>query len=234
MFTTTALLLVLTGAVGIFLAMPGRHKLLHRLALLPLAFAGGVLTGKLVKILPGGGERVAFCVLALIALGGAVRVITHSRPVYSALYFILVIIASAGLMILAQAEFLAAAIVVIYAGAILVTYVFVIMLAQQSGPAIYDAQAREPFLGIIAGFALLAVLSNGLTAKSASAEAGAQPAAIVAAPAGYGQTLALGTSLMTDYVVGLQMAGVLLLASMVGAIAVAQRPALELEDEEAD
>ncbi len=60
------------------------------------------------------------------------RVVTHPAPVYSALYFILTVFASAGLFVLLSAGFMAAALVLIYAGAILITYVFVIMLASQA------------------------------------------------------------------------------------------------------
>ena len=72
---------------------------------------------------------VYFWIFSAIALVGAVRVVTHPRPVYSALYFVLTVFATAGLFVLLWAEFMAAALVLIYAGAILVTYVFVIMLA---------------------------------------------------------------------------------------------------------
>ncbi len=73
-----------------------------------------------------------FVIFSVIAVAAAVRMITHSKPVYSALYFILVVLSSAGLFLLLQAEFMAFALVIVYAGAILVTYVFVLMLAQQA------------------------------------------------------------------------------------------------------
>src|SRR6185503_7620582 len=99
---------------------------------------------------------IYFWIFSAIALLGALRVVTHPRPVYAALYFVLTVFATAGLFILLWAEFMAAALVLIYAGAILVTYVFVIMLAAQpaedgapvSGSARaalaeYDAVSRE-------------------------------------------------------------------------------------------
>ena len=94
--------------------------------------------------------------------------ITHPRPVYSALYFVLTVFASAGLFILMYAEFMAAALVLIYAGAILITYVFVIMLAASAqtpgdrsplaGLAECDVHSREPFTAACIGFALMGVL----------------------------------------------------------------------------
>lgn len=122
-----------------------------------------------------------------------------------------------GLLVLMQAEFLAAALVIIYAGAILVTYVFVIMLAQQNIRAPYDAQSRDPLLGCVAGFVLLAVIAAALFNGST------QPS--VSALADPGSTLNVGTRLLTKYVVAIQIAGVLLLAALVGAIAIARRKA---------
>jgi NADH-quinone oxidoreductase subunit J len=168
-------------------------------------------------------ERVWFTLLALIGLVGALRMITHAKPVYSALYFILVVVATSGLLILTQATFLAAALLIIYAGAILVTYIFVIMLAQQAGgPAPYDQRAREPFIGIVTGFILLAVL----TVRLARGE-GQAFAVIADDPArALGGVTQVGTHLLTQYIVGIEITGVVLLAAMVGAIAIARRKAV--------
>jgi len=144
-----------------------------------------------------------------------VRVITHRRPVYSALYFVLLILAVTGLLVLLEAKFLAAALVIVYAGAILVTYVFVIMLAQQATAAPYDARAREPFWGCLAGFLLLAIVGMQLLSGGA--------AATPAGPAAVGTVAEVGTRLLTHYAVAVQVGGLLLLAAMVGAIAIARR-----------
>jgi NADH-quinone oxidoreductase subunit J len=108
-----------------------------------------------------------YYVFSAIAIAAAVRVITHSRPVYSALYFVMVVLSTAGLLVLLDAEFMAFAMIIIYGGAILVTYMFVIMLAtlpqtaDQPNPAeIYDTHAREPLLAVLAGFLLLAAVGN--------------------------------------------------------------------------
>ena len=97
---------------------------------------------------------------------GALRVITHPRPVYAALYFILTVLASAGLFLLLSAEFMAFALVIVYAGAILITYLFVIMLATQAPEegheevlAEYDTAAREPIAATVVGFVLLGALT---------------------------------------------------------------------------
>ena len=214
------IILILAGGVGLYLALPGGRLHSGRASLVLLA---GSLAGLITLIVPMAGARaetIWFGVFAVVALVGAVRMITHAKPVYSALYFILVVLATAGLLILAQATFLALALLIIYAGAILVTYVFVIMLAQQSGgPASYDRRAREPFLGVLTGFVLLAALSARLTHN------GGQTISHAANSAAFenDNTLSLAASLLTRYVVGIEVAGVLLLVAMVGAIAIARR-----------
>lgn len=111
--------------------------------------------------------EVFFTIFSVIAIAAAVRMITHSRPVYSALYFIMVVLSSAGLFLMLQAEFMAFALVIVYAGAIIITYMFVLMLAQQSPEGDgsdtrpdYDRVPREPAAAAIVGFIMLALFSN--------------------------------------------------------------------------
>ena len=225
--------LLTLGGVGLYLAMPGGRLSVGRAALVVLAGAAAALVAFLLPGLSAGADRGWFIALALIGLWGAIRVVTHRKPVYSALYFILVVIAVTGMLVLMQAEFLAAAVVIIYAGAILVTYVFVIMLAQQEGgPARYDRQAREPFVGVLTGFILLAIIGSRLFTKEGSGTFFADEALPLATSTSEkvpdpfllaGTVQNVGTHLLTQFVVGLELAGVLLLAAMVGAIAIARR-----------
>jgi len=224
--STLLLLILACGAAGLYLALPGGRRRLGGLALLLLAVSLGAGVGLIVPRLAGGAARGWFVTFSLVGAAGALRMITHRRPVYSALYFILVVVSVTGLLVLMEAEFLAAALVLIYAGAILVTYVFVIMLAQQSEPASYDVQAREPLLGCVAGFVLLALLTGRLFGEPAGSP-GPQVQAL-------GTPLDVGVSLLTRYVIALQLAGVLLLAALVGAIAIARRPLTGPSDGESD
>ena len=228
MLLATLLVVILgLGGVGLYIALPGGRRRLGGVALLLLAAAAGALVALAVPLLAGAErtQQAWFIALALLGTIGAVRMITHRRPVYSALYFILVILSVTGLLVLMQAEFLAAALVIIYAGAILVTYVFVIMLAQQAEGASYDTQAREPFLGCLAGFVLLGILAGRM---SLAGEATPEPLGLE------GSALNIGTRLLTHYVIAIELAGVLLLAALVGAIAVARRKAREMIEGEAD
>jgi NADH-quinone oxidoreductase subunit J len=141
---------------------------------------------------------------------------------------VLVVVAVAALLVLQEAEFLAVALIIIYAGAILVTYLFVIMLANQSGSPTYDRRAREPFLAILAGFVLMAAVAGKAadlpthveepqTPVSVTSDTGSTPSAPE------GNTAAVGRAVMGKYIIALEIAGVLLLISMVGAITLSRK-----------
>ncbi len=221
-------LIVAAGAVGVYFLLPRAGKSTGVVgAIFGLAALAALIVWFASSVAPGGNDWI-FYVLALIAIAASSRVITHPRPVYSAIYFVLVVVAVAALLILQEAEFLAAALVIIYAGAIIVTYLFVIMLAHQGGSPTYDRRAREPFLAVLAGFVLMGAIAGKAGDLSAPVES--SPASITAvsdrAPAGVadaGNTMAIGSLVMTKYVVALEIAGVLLLISMVGAIALSRK-----------
>lgn len=157
------------GAVGLYLVLrPGRGSLRMVGALLALG-ALGWLIGRAPALAAGTPEarpEPFFFILSAIAVAAAVRMITHERPVYSALYFILVVLSSAGLFLLLLAEFMAFALIIVYAGAILITYVFVLMLAQQAAQAQsapeYDRVPREPAAAVLVGFVMLALFASML------------------------------------------------------------------------
>jgi NADH-quinone oxidoreductase subunit J len=159
--------LCVLGAMGVCLALPRKGFSPQIFGALIAAAAGGLLFLVLGLRNPGSIPNVYFYVFSLVALGGALRVITHPRPVYAALYFVLTVIATAGLFLILSAEFMAFALIIVYAGAILITYLFVIMLATQSPEedevevlTEYDTAAREPILAAGVGFILLAVLTS--------------------------------------------------------------------------
>lgn len=232
------LLLCLFAGIATVFALPGHREMTVRklggviLVGVGLIFAASIAGG-------AGSDAIFFWIFSAIALGSAVRVVTHSKPVYSALYFVLTVFASAGLFVLLEAEFMAAALVLIYAGAILVTYVFVIMLASQAtgdGPhmtqmADYDSHSREPAAAAAVGFALMGVLlfvifdrAQGLIAPAGkvamvTSANGAKPAEIPVS----GETQELGMYLFRHQLVQLELSGIILLVSMVGAIIISKR-----------
>jgi len=119
-------------------------------------------------------SRLMFGVFAGLAIAAAVLMIVQRHPVYSALYFALVILNTAGMFVLGSAPFLAAAVVIVYAGAIVVTFLFVVMLAQQSGLAAYDQRFWNPLPASLASGILLGTIltvANGVYSRSSSTEA---------------------------------------------------------------
>jgi NADH-quinone oxidoreductase subunit J len=158
------------ASAGLYLLVRPCHGRLKAVgALLGLAAVGWLLVA-LPALAVGDPEarpEILFMIFALIAVASAVRMITHNRPVYAALYFILVVLSSAGLFLLLQAEFMAFALIIVYAGAILITYLFVLMLAQQSarpddptGQPDYDLLPREPAAAVLVSFVMLALFSS--------------------------------------------------------------------------
>ena len=104
----------LLGAIALYLLLrPGVRSVKVVGALLGL----GALVWVVRESVAGADERpsLLFVLFSLIAIGAAVRMITHHRPVYAALYFVLVVLSSAGLFLLLEAEFMAFALIIVYA-----------------------------------------------------------------------------------------------------------------------
>ena len=128
-----------------------------------------VMAGESISGGNGVAREVLFLLFSVIAVSAAVRMITHDRPVYSAINFVFVVLSSAGLFLLLEAEFMAFALVIVYAGAVLITYMFVLMLAQQaSSPEKvtevpeYDRMAREPAAAVTVGFVFIATIFGSI------------------------------------------------------------------------
>jgi NADH-quinone oxidoreductase subunit J len=221
------------GGAGLYLLAPkgeGAQRMVGAIvgltAVVALLFVLGM---RIMTQASGTGYFLLFAGIAIIA---AARVVTHRKPVYAALYFVLVVVATAAMLVLLAAEFVAVALIIIYAGAILVTYLFVIMLAQQSTSPVYDRRSREPFASILMGFLLAAAVAGRVgelpqrnsptttrTQFAGSTATGVRTAELHA----HGNTHQIGLLLMTKHIVALEVSGVLLLVSMVGAIALSRK-----------
>ncbi|MCA9299795.1 MAG: NADH-quinone oxidoreductase subunit J [Phycisphaerales bacterium] len=160
---------VVLGGIGVCLALPRRGVNPQPIGALLAAIAGAVILIGLGWMDDTALPNIYFYLFSFIALGACLRVISHPKPVYAALYFIMAVLASAGLYLLLAAEFMAFALIIVYAGAILITYLFVIMLATLPAEEdadeeleAYDRLAHEPVLASTAGFVLLAILTTML------------------------------------------------------------------------
>jgi NADH-quinone oxidoreductase subunit J len=169
---------------------------------------------------------VLFVVFALIAIVAAVGVIISRRPIYSALFLLLNFASLAALYVMLQAQFLAAVQVIVYGGAIVVLFLFVVMLL--GGGELNDIRdANRPFLqrfgwqrfvAVGLGVLMLVGLAYGLVTGELSAVQG-DPVAF-----GQGSVQAIGSVLYTDYLLPFELASVLLLVGMIGAVVLARPP----------
>jgi NADH-quinone oxidoreductase subunit J len=158
-------------------------------------------------------EQVIFVILGFITLGAAVMVVTTRNLFRAALWLILAFFGIAGIFILLHAEFLAVVQVLIYVGAIAVLMIFAIMLTRN---VMDPTQPRfNSQWGIVGGFA--ALLFIGLTAivtrVSWPVTMGEVPADAISR---------LGTDFVGVYTVPFEIASVLLVAAMIGAIIIAR------------
>jgi NADH-quinone oxidoreductase subunit J len=153
-----ATLIVLLGAGGSYLLLPHRHgRVRTRVAHATGAVLAGLgLLGLLGFVSPPGLLLTGFFfyLFSISAVAGGLMMVASRNPVYSALWFASVVLSTSGLFVLAGAQFLAAGTVIVYAGAIIVTFLFVIMLAQVEGKAVYDRSARAPASATITCFLL--------------------------------------------------------------------------------
>lgn len=206
-------LAVILLAVALYLLMPQRTGLSRRVAVVALLAAGAVLGQRWLTVygVDGPGD-VLFAVAAAMAVASAVKVITHTKPLYCALYLVLNVLAIAAMVLLVGGLFLAAALILVYAGAIIVIYVFVIMVAQQPRIPDYDAAAKRVIPATLA-----AMIVGGLVAALPD------PSGPVPSPPGDPSNVsAIGKMVWIDHIVSLEIAAVLLLAAVIGAIALAR------------
>jgi NADH-quinone oxidoreductase subunit J len=162
-----------------------------------------------------------FYLFAGICVASAVMVIVSRNPVHSVLFLILAFVNAAGLFILMGAEFLGMVLVFVYVGAVATLFLFVIMMLD-----VDFTELREGFLeylpiGLVIGAVFLAELLlvgggwviNASVAKSITA----------AIPTNVSNTEALGLVLYTRYIYYFQLAGMVLLVAMIGAIVLTLR-----------
>jgi NADH-quinone oxidoreductase subunit J len=165
---------------------------------------------------------LAFYAFAFVLIAAATMVVTARNPVHSVLFLILAFFNAAALMLIAGAEFLAMILVIVYVGAVAVLFLFVVMMLD-----IDFARLREGFqkylpIGALIGFILLLELALVVSTWSTASEA----ADLRLAPnpgGGVSNTRALGAILYTDYVYLFQLAGLVLLVAMIGAIVLTHR-----------
>lgn len=162
-------------------------------------------------------EKIIFLLVALVTLVGALRVVTSRNLIHSALWLILALFGIAVFYVLLDAGFFAVIQVVIYIGAIAILFIFAAMLTrrvmQDTGPQSNSNWWMGALIALLllAGIALVLVSWQGFSTS----------APVLANQAG--QLSQLGQALVSpdQYVLPFEIASVLLVAGMIGAIYVA-------------
>jgi NADH-quinone oxidoreductase subunit J len=169
------------------------------------------------------GQAIAFYFISACILGFAVLVITTKDTVHSVLFLVLDFLFVAALYVLLGAEFLAAIQILVYAGGIVVLYLFVVMLVNlKRPPEAHSDPHRRTNLGF--GMAAAVLFELVMVAVRSSAEP-IRPiaAAATAAMPVTGNTEQVGWMLYTSYLIPFEIASMLLLVAMIGAIVLAKR-----------
>jgi len=171
-------------------------------------------------------EAFAFYALAALIVGFGVMVIAARNPVHSVVFLVLNFLGIAVMYVVLGAEFLAVIQVLVYAGGIVVLYLFVVMLVTlKRAPEAHQDPHRKTGLGVGLAAAVLAEVIAILvyTSSAAPVLTTAVSAAALKTPALTGNTEQVGWALYTDYLIPFEVASMLLLAAMIGAILFARR-----------
>lgn len=162
-----------------------------------------------------------FYLFAGICVASAVMVIVSRNPVHSVLYLILAFVNASGLFVLMGAEFLAMILIVVYVGAVAVLFLFVIMMLDVDFLELREGFIQYLPVGVVIGgiflFELLLTVGAWVINPSVSKNITA------AIPANVSNTEALGLVLYTKYIHYFQLAGMVLLVAMIGAIVLTLR-----------
>jgi NADH-quinone oxidoreductase subunit J len=164
---------------------------------------------------------IAFYVFAAILLVSAAMVVTARNPVHSVLFLILSFFNAAALFLLAGAEFLAMILVIVYVGAVAVLFLFVVMMLDVNFAELRGGFQRYLPVGATVGLVLLLELALVLGGWQIAPDAG-QLRFAPQSPDIH-NTAALGRLIYTDYVLLFQIAGLVLMVAMIGAIVLTLR-----------
>lgn len=163
-------------------------------------------------------EQFFFFYFALVIAGSSFFVVALRNPIYSALSLLIMFFHVAGLYVTLHAEFLAAVQVIVYAGAILVLYLFVVMLLNLKQDERYHRQWP-----VAAAVGLILVLEAAVLTAVRGRESAGRPAVPQPAVEGLGNTEALGDVLYSTYLFPFEVASLILLVAMIGAIILAKK-----------
>ena len=167
-------------------------------------------------------ESIAFYTLSAFILGFGLLVVTTKDTVHSVLFLVLDFLFVAALYVLLNAQFLAVIQILVYAGGIVVLYLFVVMLVNLKRPAeAHQDPHRMKKFGF--GLAAAVLIELGAIAVSGYLKVPAVAAAAETTLPVQGNTEQVGWLLYTSYLIPFEIASMLLLVAMIGAIVLAKR-----------
>ncbi len=158
---------------------------------------------------------VLFAMLSALCLGGVLGLILSRNSAYAALWLVVSFAALGGLFGLLDAPFMAAVQIIIYAGAVMVLFIFVLMMIPGRGSE--PRPGRKPVMvlsALLAAVLAVEIFLSLSTSFRASASAGA---------AGFGGVKAIGRMLFDDFLYPFEIASLLIMAALVGAIVLAKK-----------
>lgn len=163
---------------------------------------------------------IAFYAFALTTLTGGFFTVVSRNPVHSVLWLILAFLSSAGLFVLLGAEFVAMLLMIVYVGAVAVLFLFVVMMLDIDFAELKAEMAKYLPLALLIGFVIIIQLAMAYGAWTFSEGFETR----LAAPNGEVQnTAALGLLIYDKYIMLFQLAGLILLVAMIGAIVLTLR-----------
>lgn len=175
---------------------------------------------------------LAFYVFAAVAVAAGMFVVLARNPVHSVLWLILAFVSGAGLMVLLGAEFVAMLLIIVYVGAVAVLFLFVVMMLDVDFTELRQGLAEYLPLGALIGLILLVELGLVIGHWAISGAAPEVRDAVAPIPAEIHNTEALGRILYDQYIYLFQIAGLILLVAMIGAIVLTlyHRPDVKRQD----
>ncbi|SIS61922.1 NADH-quinone oxidoreductase subunit J [Paracoccus saliphilus] len=163
----------------------------------------------------------AFYLFAISVCVAGLMVVLSRNPVHSVLWLILAFLSASGLFVLQGAEFVAMLLIIVYVGAVAVLFLFVVMMLDVDFAELRGEFARYLPLGGLIAIVLLAQLGIALGAWESSEQAEALRSAPITAEAM--NSHAIGLVLYDRYLLPFQLAGLILLVAMIGAITLTMR-----------
>ena len=177
-------------------------------------------------------QVLAFYLFAISCVAGGLFTVISRHPVHSVLWLILSFLSAAGLFVLLGAEFVAMLLIIVYVGAVAVLFLFVVMMLDVDFAELRAEMTKYLPLGLLFGVIILMQLAMafGVWTTAEGVTLGAEPDAI--AGGGAHNTEALGRILYDKYFLLFQLAGLILLVAMVGAIVLTlrHRPDVKRQD----